>query len=250
MWICINMQKISWFTLFLLQIQSILEPSPKRPHSFLTMLTPKIFNSFNLCESVPACKNSVVSICLFLRYSKFQSPETRLDTPIFDYALPKIIDQILIFLTLYQHKKAETVLSIFSGEIINLKSCNMIGWEHLVYTRFFYKQHCFSPRPHCCLTFSWIQLQTLRRFCLLQITIIVLRHISYLVQSCPWLDLVLFMLYLCDLFLIFSLICITINQIISLKLTHPKNLDQHLRIFINMQKNQAILFTCSGNTLD
>ena len=101
--------------------------SPKRPHPFLTMLTPKIFNSFNLCESVPACKNSVVSICLFLRYSKFQSPETRLATPIFDYALPKIIGQILTFLTLYQHKKAETVLSIFSGEIINLKSCNMIG---------------------------------------------------------------------------------------------------------------------------
>ena len=244
------MQKISWFTLFLLQIQSILEPSPKRPHPFLTMLTPKIFNSFNLCESVPACKNSVVSICLFLRYSKFQSPETRLDTPIFDYALPKIIDQILIFLTLYQHKKAETVLSIFSGEIIDLKSCNMIGWEHLVYTRFFYKQHCFSTQPQCCLAFSWIQLQTLLRSCLLHITIIVLRHILYLVQSCPWLDLVLFMLYLCDLFFIFSLICITINHIISLKLTHPKNLDQHLRIFINMQKNQAISFTCSGNTLD
>ena len=83
--------------------------------------------SFNLRESVPACKNSVVSICLFLRYSKFQSPETRLATPIFDYALPKIIGQILTFLTLYQHKKAETVLSIFSGEIIDLKFCNMIG---------------------------------------------------------------------------------------------------------------------------
>ena len=57
--------------------------------------------SFNLRESVPACKNPVVSTCLFLRYSKFQSPETRLATPIFDYALPKIITQVLIFLTLY-----------------------------------------------------------------------------------------------------------------------------------------------------
>ena len=206
--------------------------------------------SFNLRESVPACKNSVVSTCLFLRYSKFQSPETRLATPIFDYALPKIITQVLIFLTLYQYKKAETVLLIFSGEIIDLKSCNMIGWEHLVFTRFFYKQHCFSTQTQCYLTFSWIQLQTLRRFCLLHITIIVLRHISYLVQSYPWLDLVLFMCIYVIYFSFPASFCITINQIISLKLTHPKNLDQHLRLFINMQKNQAISFTYSGNTLD
>ena len=30
-------------------------------------------------------------------------------------------------------------------------------------TRFFYKQHFFSTQPHCCLTFSWSELQMLLR---------------------------------------------------------------------------------------
>ena len=56
------------------------------------------------------------------------------------------------------------------------------------------------------------------RCCLIHITIIVLRHILYLVHLSPCLG--LFMSYLCDLFFIFSLIFIVINHITSIKQTH------------------------------
>ena len=57
----------------------------------------------------------------------------------------------------------------------------------------------------------------LLRCCLMHITIIILRQILYLVYLCPCLGVGLFMLYLCDLFLIFSLIFVAISHIISLK---------------------------------
>ena len=76
---------------FTLQIQSILE---SRNHIgqtyFLIMLTPKIFNHlFNWCGFVPACEILVNSVSLFLRYSQFYNPQTRLATPIFDHEQPK-----------------------------------------------------------------------------------------------------------------------------------------------------------------
>ena len=61
------------------------------------------------------------------------------------------------------------------------------------------------------------------------IVIIILRHILYIVYLCSCLYIVylcsclglgLFMSYLCDLFLIFSLILIVINRIISFKQTY------------------------------
>ena len=52
----------------------------------------------------------------------------------------------------------------------------------------------------------------LLRFCLTHITIIILRHILYLVCLGPYL--------LCDLFFIFSLIFISVDHITSLKQTH------------------------------
>ena len=58
------------------------------------------------------------------------------------------------------------------------------------------------------------------RCCLLHITIIIPRHISYLVYLCPYLGLVLFMAYLCDSFSISSLIFIIINNIIHLNQIH------------------------------
>ena len=85
---------------------------------------------------------------------------------------------------------------------------------------FFYYQRFFSTQLLCCLTFPWIQLQMLLRLCLLHITVIILRHILYLVYLCPCLGLVLFISYLCGLFFIFSLSFIIINQTISLKQTH------------------------------
>ena len=87
-------------------------------------------------------------------------------------------------------------------------------------TRIFNKQRFSSTKPQCCLTFLRIELQMLLRYCLIHITIIILRKILYLIYLCPCLGLGLLMLYLCDLFLIFSLIFIFINNITSLKQTH------------------------------
>ena len=84
----------------------------------------------------------------------------------------------------------------------------------------FYKQHFFPTQPLCCLTFSWIQFQMLLRCCLLYITIIILRNILYLVHLFPSPGLVLFMLYLCDPFFIFSLVFIIINYTVWLKQIH------------------------------
>ena len=57
----------------------------------------------------------------------------------------------------------------------------------------------------------------LLRCCLTHTTIL---HILYLVYLCPCLGLGLFMLYLCDLFLIFCLTFIIIDNITSLIQTH------------------------------
>ena len=77
---------------------------------------------------------------------------------------------------------------------------------------FFYKQLFFSTQFQCCLTLLWIELQILLRCCLIHIIIITLRHILYVMYFCQCLVLSLFMSYLCDLFLIFSLIFIVINR--------------------------------------
>ena len=65
------------------------------------------------------------------------------------------------------------------------------------------------------LNFSWLELQMLLRCCLIHISIMILRHVLYLLCLCPCLDLGLFMSYLCDLFFIFIFIFIMINSVIS-----------------------------------
>ena len=82
--------------------------------------------------------------------------------------------------------------------------------------RFFYKQRVFSLQSQCCSTFSWIELKILLRFCLIHVTITMLRHILYLVYLCPCLGLSLFNFYPNDLFFILSLIFIVIYHITSL----------------------------------
>ena len=52
------------------------------------------------------------------------------------------------------------------------------------------------------LTFSWIQPQMLLRCCLIHITIIILSNILYLVYLWPCLGQVLFILYLCHIYVI------------------------------------------------
>ena len=63
-------------------------------------------------------------------------------------------------------------------------------------TRFFCKQR---------YSFSWIELQVFFRCCLIYITIMILRHILYLVYLCPCLGLNQFMSYLCDSFFLLLL---------------------------------------------
>ena len=83
---------------------------------------------------------------------------------------------------------------------------------------FFFRRSFFNF--YRCLIFSWIELQMMLRCCLIHITIIMLRHILYVIYLYPCLGLGLFMSYLNGLFFIFSLIFIVINSITSLKQTH------------------------------
>ena len=80
---------------------------------------------------------------------------------------------------------------------------------------FFINNAFFSTQPHCCLTSLLLELQMLRRCCLIHISIIILRHFLYLLYLWPHIYLGLFMLYLCDLFFIFIFTFIMINRIIS-----------------------------------
>ena len=74
----------------------------------------------------------------------------------------------------------------------------------------------------------------LLRYCSIYIAIIILRHILFLAYLYPYLELVLHMSYLCDLFFIFSLIFVTINHKISFALTYL--------FFINFFQNILFYF--------
>ena len=76
-----------------------------------------------------------------------------------------------------------------------------------------YNQRFFPIQIQCRLIFSWIELATLLKCCLIIISIIILRHILYLLNLCSCLDQGLFMSHLCDL--IFNFSFIMINRIIS-----------------------------------
>ena len=72
----------------------------------------------------------------------------------------------------------------------------MISWELSgIFSEqlhaFVYKQRAmlFSTQPPCCLTFSWTELQMLLRCCIIQISIIIVRHFLYLLYLCSFLDL-------------------------------------------------------------
>ena len=88
------MQKISFFHLFILQIQSILEFH----HMTFGHTNLLHFQSpFNLYRFVSACKKSVNSIISFLRYIQFYSPDTTLAIPIFDHAQSKKLQSTFNF---------------------------------------------------------------------------------------------------------------------------------------------------------
>ena len=43
----------------------------------------------------------------------------------------------------------------------------------------FFYEYFFLTQPQCCLTFSWIELQILRRCCLIHTSIIILKHFIF-----------------------------------------------------------------------
>ena len=84
------------------------------------------------------------------------------------------------------------------------------------------------------------------RCCLIDITIIIWRHILYLVYLCPYQRLVLFMSYLLGLFFIFSLIFFDINHIFSFKQTylffaHIQNISYYLWMINWLKKPHSFL---------
>ena len=108
--------------------------------------------------------------------------------------------------------------SVYTRVLLHLPQTQPVffnWWENPWLRAFFYKQRLFPTQPQCCLTFSWIEPQKLLWYCLIHISIILLRHFLYLLYLCPCLDLGLFMSYLCNLFFIFIFTVIMINHIIS-----------------------------------
>ena len=65
------------------------------------------------------------------------------------------------------------------------------------------------------LTYSWIEFYILFKCCLIEITMIIQRHLLYLVYLCLCPGLSLIMSYLRDLFFVFSRIFIAVNRITS-----------------------------------
>ena len=82
----------------------------------------------------------------------------------------------------------------------------------------------------------------LLRCCLIHITIMILRHILYLVYLCPCRGLGLFMLRLCDLcdIFIFSFIFIVTDRITSLKQTHLFRIHflEYLLLFMDAKADE------------
>ena len=54
-----------------------------------------------------------------IEYSQFQSPMTRLDTPISDHTPHQFFDQLLIYVNLYQHVKSQVISLICFGDMVD-----------------------------------------------------------------------------------------------------------------------------------
>ena len=78
-----------------------------------------IKSTFSFPEFAPECKISVHFIYLFLRYSQFQSPVTRLAMPILIMFTQKVFDQLSIYVNLYHQAKNQAILLICSGYMVD-----------------------------------------------------------------------------------------------------------------------------------
>ena len=117
--ITVSMQKISSIHKYIQWVSCT-----KWPCQFFDHAHPKIIEiTFSFPALPPACKKSAHSINSFFKYSQFQSPVTRLATPI-----PKFFDQLLIFMSICINMQKIRPFHSFGLEIwLVQKSCNLIG---------------------------------------------------------------------------------------------------------------------------
>ena len=81
---------------------------------------PKIIEiTFGFPEFAPACKISVHSIYSFLRYSQFKSPWPDWPQPFLTMSTQKVFDQLLIYVSLYQHAKNQAISLICSWDMVD-----------------------------------------------------------------------------------------------------------------------------------
>ena len=123
------------------------------------------------------------------------------------------ITKFLLFKTKYVHDGCYLIIDTWYCFIISIHDWPY-AWMNLQ-TLFFNKKRFFSTQPQCCLTLPYIELYMLLRCCLIHIGTVILRHCFYSLHLCSWLDLGLFLPYLCDLFFISIFIFIMINRVIS-----------------------------------
>ena len=94
---------------------------------------------------------------------------TLLNWPLFPLTLAEFIDSLIhTFQT--DHWRAH-IISLD----LPLRALNF-SWQNV---GFFCKQLVFSAQPQCCLTFLWLEFQMLLRCCLIDINIIILRHLIF-----------------------------------------------------------------------
>ena len=104
---------------------------PDWPHPFLTMLTPKMFTHLLICAKLyQPEKNQLIPTVHSWDTLNFRVPRPDWPQPFLTMTNRKNFYQLLIFVTLYQHAKNEAVSLIRSGKRLDLKSCNLIDWEH------------------------------------------------------------------------------------------------------------------------
>ena len=84
------------------------------------MRSPIIKASFP--EFISKHQKLVYSINFSERYSQFQISATRVDSPIYHHAHPNILNQLFISMNLYQYAKNQTISSLCSGDIVDLKT--------------------------------------------------------------------------------------------------------------------------------
>ena len=123
------------------------------------------------------------------------------------------ITKFLLFKIKYVHDGCYLVIDTCYCFIIPIRDWTY-AWMNLQ-KFFFYKQRFLSIQPHWCLTLPYIEIYMLLGCCLIHIGIIILKNCYCSVHLCSWLDLGLFVPYLCDLFFISIFICIMINLVIS-----------------------------------